>query len=183
MNSTSDMVSYVFSSTKITTKYMKPSYETISIDSDNDIVTIYQVIKKRRATTFNTAGLDVSHEINPHPIVTIDPSLIETEMPFNSHLIIEDIAEAERNSDVDDFLINHDPNHDPAPNFDCELALNLHIAEVVEPHVFADLESFFNQNSSAQVINTQLVQTDKKKINAAKKGPVKDGRYKIRHHY
>ncbi|KAF3431770.1 hypothetical protein FNV43_RR26506 [Rhamnella rubrinervis] len=60
-------------------------------------------------------------------------------MPFNYHLIIEDITEAERNSDVDDFLVNHDPNHDPAQNSNCELAL------------------------------TNNSETDKKKIDAAKK--------------
>ncbi|KAF3431906.1 hypothetical protein FNV43_RR26642 [Rhamnella rubrinervis] len=92
---------------------------------------------------------DASHEIDPQPVVTIGPSLAETEMPFNSHLIIEDITEAEGNP---------------------EFLLQLHTAkEVVGPHVFADLENFFNQNPPPQILNTQLVQSDKKKINAAKK--------------
>ncbi|KAF3438475.1 hypothetical protein FNV43_RR21237 [Rhamnella rubrinervis] len=232
MNSASDMVSPVFLSTEITTKYMKPSYEMTSTsitpanttiacstnhnvvsplltdsDSDDDTAIISQAIKKRRTTTSNTTGpishdstpshaitqvqedptipsptnldatlsisantsVDVSHEIDPHLIVTIDPPLTETEMSFNSHLIIEDITEAERNSDVDDFLIDHDPTQ----NSDCELALRnnseLHTAEVVEPHVFGNLENFFNQNPSPQVVNTQLAQSDKKKIDAVKK--------------
>ncbi|KAF3434657.1 hypothetical protein FNV43_RR21742 [Rhamnella rubrinervis] len=203
MNTASDMVSHVFLSTEIITKYVKPSYEMTSIsiipanrtitcsndhnaasaltdsgsDSNDDTATISQAIKKRRTTTSNTAGprvilpgqtfpprnikrkgksgttffpkgdrhaptthtnitsqsslakqlsdqsesetTDASHEIDPQPVVTIVPSLAETKMPFNSHLIIEDITEAEGNSDVDDFLIDHDP----AQNSNCELAL------------------------------------------------------------
>ncbi|KAF3443105.1 hypothetical protein FNV43_RR17026 [Rhamnella rubrinervis] len=154
-------------------------------DSDDDTATISQAIKNRRITSSNNTGhisnptprtmtvdnstpshtitqvqedptipsptnldmtltvsanssVDASHEIDPHPIVIIDPPLTETEMPFNSHLIIEDITEAEHNSDVDDFLIDHDS----AQNFDCELAL---------------MNSF------------ELVQSDKKKIDEAKK--------------
>ncbi|KAF3443344.1 hypothetical protein FNV43_RR13026 [Rhamnella rubrinervis] len=83
-------------------------------------------------------SVDVSHEIDPHPIVTIDPPLTKTKMPFNSHLIIEDITEAEHNSDVDDFLVDHDL----AQNSDCELALTN---------------------------NSELIQSDKKKIDEAKK--------------
>ncbi|KAF3456010.1 hypothetical protein FNV43_RR00653 [Rhamnella rubrinervis] len=39
---------------------------------------------------------------------------------FNSHLIIEDITEAEGNFDVYDFLVDYDPT---TQNFDYELAL------------------------------------------------------------
>ncbi|KAF3433534.1 hypothetical protein FNV43_RR24636 [Rhamnella rubrinervis] len=144
MNSASDMVSHIFPSTKIITKYVKPSYETTFIstipapasktttcstdhndaspsptdsgsDSDDDTATISQAIKKKRTTTSN----DASHEIDPQPVVTIGPSLAKTEMPFNSHLIIEDITKAEGNPEVDDFLVDHDP----AQNSDYELAL------------------------------------------------------------
>ncbi|KAF3455884.1 hypothetical protein FNV43_RR00526 [Rhamnella rubrinervis] len=67
----------------------------------------------------HTITQDVSNEIDPHSIITIGPSLTKTETPFNSHPIIEDITKAERNSDVDDFLIDHDPTQ----NSDLELAL------------------------------------------------------------
>ncbi|KAF3454098.1 hypothetical protein FNV43_RR04545 [Rhamnella rubrinervis] len=143
MNPASDMVSHVCSSTEITTKYMKPSYEMTSMDSKDDTTTISQAwsydstpshtitqvqedptipSRTNLDTTLSISAnmsVDVSYEIDPHPIVTIGPSLTETRISFNSHLIIEDIIEAKRNSDVDDFLADHDP----AQNSDCELAL------------------------------------------------------------
>ncbi|KAF3454081.1 hypothetical protein FNV43_RR04528 [Rhamnella rubrinervis] len=244
MNSASDMVSHVCSSTKIITKCVKLSYETTSMgitpdirtiacstnhnsslptdsDFDDDTTTISQAIKKRRITPSNTdqpgpipeisnlalrivivddstpshtifhaqENLTISHPTNTtllvsatksmidsHPVIIIGPSWTENEMPigpnseFNSHIITEDITDTEVNSNVDNFLIDHDPT---SQNPDGELALmndsELHMTGVVEPHVFAYLESFFNQYSSAQVINTQLIQTDKKKIDAVKK--------------
>ncbi|KAF3456672.1 hypothetical protein FNV43_RR01326 [Rhamnella rubrinervis] len=63
MNSALDMVSHIFSSTEIITKYVKPSYETTFIGTipapanfDDDTATIFQAIKKRRTTTSNAAG-------------------------------------------------------------------------------------------------------------------------------
>ncbi|KAF3440768.1 hypothetical protein FNV43_RR19054 [Rhamnella rubrinervis] len=144
-----------------------PSHAIIQVQEDPTIPSPTNL--DATLSVLANTSVDVSHEIDPHPIVTIDLPLTEIEMPFNSHLIIEDITEPEHNSDVDNFLIDHGPTQ----NSDCELALTnnseLHTAEVVEPHVFVDLENFFNQNPSPQVINTQLVQSDKKKINAAKK--------------
>ncbi|KAF3453884.1 hypothetical protein FNV43_RR04325 [Rhamnella rubrinervis] len=77
---------------------------------------------------------------------------------FNSHPLIEDIIETKDNSNIDDFLVDHDSviqnsNRELAPINDSEL----HIAEVVKPHVFSNIESFFNQNLSSRIINTQLV--------------------------
>ncbi|KAF3438272.1 hypothetical protein FNV43_RR21033 [Rhamnella rubrinervis] len=83
------------------------------------------------SVSVNTS-VDVSHDIDLQPIVTIDPLLTKTEMPFNSHLIIEDITDAEGNSDVDDFLIDHDP----AKDSDFELALmnNSELNFIIMPH-------------------------------------------------
>ncbi|KAF3432608.1 hypothetical protein FNV43_RR27348 [Rhamnella rubrinervis] len=79
-----------------------PPFTDSGSDSNDDIATISQAIKKRRTTTSNIArpGPDGSHKINSHPIVTIGPSWTETEMRispnsgFNSHLIIKDITDA-----------------------------------------------------------------------------------------
>ena len=48
-------------------------------------------------------------------------------------------------------------------------SFQLHIETTVQPHVFADLESFFNQSYSPQVTPTQLTQIDKNKMDDAKK--------------
>ncbi|KAF3449899.1 hypothetical protein FNV43_RR05978 [Rhamnella rubrinervis] len=174
MNLVSDMVSHVFSSTEITTKYIKPSYETTSMgiiltrrtivcstnhnvashpptdsDSDDDITIISQAIKKRRTTTSNTVGPTTRLLLTLSPrfkkirsflvlpiwirlfqfwLTQVCPLLTETRMPFNSHLIVKDITEAERNFDVDDFLVDHDP----AQNSDCELALTNNYESVEE---------------------------------------------------
>ena len=48
-------------------------------------------------------------------------------------------------------------------------SFQLHIETIVQPYVFADLESFFNQSYSSQVTPAQLTHIDKEKIDDAKK--------------